>query len=79
MNYDINKIINILLGLIIGVIIGYIFFKDIKYKGLDSNDVIKEIYTDSDGRKYKWNTKICICPINYSMNKLKDKNFIDDH
>ena len=57
----IDYIISILIGLIIGIIIGYILFKKIEYHGLDSNDVVKEIHIDEDGRKYKWLPQVCMC------------------
>ena len=81
-NYDITwiLIINLLVvivGLIIGMGLGYFLFKKYDYKGPDSNVVINEIYIDSDGKKYKWVPKVCICPISYSMDKLKDPNYID--
>jgi uncharacterized protein YxeA len=72
-------IITVIIGLVIGIIIGiYLFKKDI-YKGPDSNIIKKNIYEEKDGRKYKWVPKITICPISYSMYKLKDNNFIDEH
>jgi hypothetical protein len=37
----------------------------------------KQIYIDENGKKYKWKPKICICPLNYSMNKLKNSNYND--
>lgn len=74
---SINYIITIILGIIIGIIIGYYCFKTYIYKGPDSNIISKEIYEESDGKKYKWVPKVCICPLNYSMIKLKDPNFID--
>lgn len=67
----------VILGLSIGLIIGYYLFKQTQYKGPDSNLVCKEIYVDNDGRKYKWVPKVCVCPISYSMDKLKDPNYID--
>jgi hypothetical protein len=72
-------IFTIIIGLSIGLIIGYLIFKKYKYKGPDSNIISKEIYTESNGKKYKLIPKICICPISYSMNKLKDKNYIDEN
>ena len=49
--YDIiDYLINIIIGLIIGIILGYVLFKKIEYHGLDSNDVVKEIHIDEDGR-----------------------------
>lgn len=69
----------ILIGLTIGIGLGYYFFKQYQYKGPDSNQISKEIYIDDFGRKYKWIPKVCICPITYSMNKLKDPNYIDPH
>lgn len=71
------NILVIILGLTIGLIVGYFLFRRYQYKGPDSNLVCKEIYTDGDGRKYKWVPKVCVCPISYSMNKLKDPKYID--
>lgn len=77
-NYKIlSNIFIIIIGLTIGLIIGYFMFKKYIYTGPDSNVISKEIYTDNSGRKYKWVPKVCICPISYSMNKLKDPNYID--
>lgn len=72
-------IITIIIGLIFGVIIGYIFFMDIKYIGPNSNEIVKKIYYDNDGKKYKLIPKISICPVNYSMNKLLNSNFKEIH
>ena len=77
-NNFISIILNILIGLCIGIIIGRQLFNKIKYKGPDSNIVKKEIHQDKKG-KYRWSPKVCICPISYSMFKLKDENFIDEH
>lgn len=71
------NILVIILGLTIGLIIGYYLFKQYQYKGPDSNLVCKEIYTDDNGHKYKWVPKVCVCPISYCMDKLKDPNYID--
>jgi hypothetical protein len=76
--YFISIILNILIGLCIGIIIGKQLFNKIKYKGPDSNIIKKNTYEDNKG-KYKWNPKVCICPISYSMFKLKDVNFVDEH
>ncbi len=73
----ITNIVIILLGLTIGVIIGYLLFNQYQYKGPDSNQIAKEVYIDKNGNKYKWVPKVCICPILYSMNKLKDVNYVD--
>jgi uncharacterized protein YneF (UPF0154 family) len=70
-------IFTIVIGLILGMIIGYYNFKSYIYKGPDSNIISVETYTDSDGKKYKWVPKVCICPLNYSMIKLKDPEFVD--
>lgn len=71
------NILVIILGLCIGIIFGYYLFKKYQYTGPDSNIISKEIYTDFLGYKYKWVPKICVCPISYSMIKLKDPNYID--
>lgn len=75
----IYTLMTIIIGIIIGSIIGYLIFKDIKYIGPDSNEIVKKIYTDTDGKKYKYVPKISICPLNYSMNKLHNPNFKDSH
>lgn len=69
--YDIiDYLINIIIGLIIGIILGYVLFKKIEYHGLDSNDVVKEIHVDENGRKYKWVPRICMClQMSYSSEK----------
>lgn len=71
--------ITIIIGILLGVIIGYFIFRDIKYIGPDSNEIVKNIYNDSDGRKYKYKPHITICPMNYSMNKLHNTNFKESH
>ena len=76
----IQIIFNILiigLGLTIGLAIGNYWFKEYIYKGPDSNIVAKEIHIDTDGKKFKWVPKVCVCPISYSMNKLHDPKYID--
>lgn len=73
----ITNILIVLFGLTIGIIIGNFLFKEYIYKGPDSNIISKEIYTDEFGHKYKWVPKVCVCPISYSMTKLKDSNYID--
>ena len=66
----VENIITILFGLIIGIIISYSFIQNIDYIGPDSNEIKKNTYTDTYGKKYKWDPQVCICPINYSMNLL---------
>jgi hypothetical protein len=73
----ITILLTILVGLSIGIVIGYLLFKQYNYKGPDSNTISKELYTDSDGKKYKWVPQICICPSSYSMILLKDPNSIE--
>ena len=70
------NIITIVIGLITGIIFGFVLFKQYHYKGPDSNIVSKEIYTDPDGKKFKWIPNICICPLNLSMDKLKNSSFV---
>ncbi len=72
-------LITIIVGLLIGGTIGYFIFREIKYIGPDSNEIVKQIYTDSEGKQYKYKPKITICPINYSMKKLHDVNFKEFH
>lgn len=79
---DDSIIINLMIfiiGILIGSIIGYFIVREIKYVGPDSNEIVKKIYTDSNGKKYKYIPKITICPINYSMKKLHDPNFKESH
>ena len=71
------NIITIIIGFIIGIIFGFFLFKEYIYKGLDSNIVVHQTHIDMDGKKYKWVPQICICPINLSMGKLSDPNYID--
>jgi hypothetical protein len=78
-SYSISDFFIFIFGIIIGSIIGYYIFKKIKYIGPDSNEIVKQIYTDDNGRKYKYKPKITICPINYSMNKLHNLNFKEHH
>lgn len=70
------NLITIIIGFIIGIFIGNILFNKNIYKGPDSNIIVNQIYTDSDNKKYKWIPQICICPIDLSMNKLKDSNYV---
>lgn len=72
----IMNLIIIIIGLVIGMTFGFLIFKQYIYKGPDSNIVSKEIYTDSDGKKFKWIPKVCICPVNLSMDKLKNPNYV---
>lgn len=72
-----SNILIIILGLSIGMGIGYYLFKQHQYKGPDSNQIAKEVYMDENGKKYKWVPKVCVCPITYSMDKLKDPKYID--
>lgn len=78
MYYLIILIFNIILGLSIGLLIGKQINKKIKYKGPDSNEIKKKIYKDEKG-KFKWKTRICVCPIFHSFIKLKDENYKDEH
>jgi hypothetical protein len=79
MNNYYELIISIILGYVIGIIIGYILFKKYKYIGPNSNDICKKIYIDNNGKKYKYTTTVCICPVDYSMNNLHDPNFRENH
>jgi len=78
-SYCMSDFFIFIFGIIIGCIIGYYIFKEIKYTGPDSNEIVKQIYTDDNGRKYKYKPRITICPINYSMNKLHNPNFKEHH
>jgi hypothetical protein len=78
-DYTIYTIMTIIMGILLGSIIGYFIFRDIKYIGPDSNEIVKQIYTDSDGKKYKYKPHITICPLNYSMKKLHDPDFKESH
>jgi hypothetical protein len=75
----IYTLMTIIIGILLGSIIGYFIFKDIKYIGPNSNEIIKQTYTSADGKKYKFVPKITICPLNYSMKKLHDPNFKESH
>ena len=72
----IMNIMTIIIGLVIGIVFGFLLFKHNIYKGPNSNVVSKEIHIDSDGKKFRWIPKICICPINLSMEQLKNSNYI---
>lgn len=72
-------LVTIIIGILCGVIIGHFIFRDIQYIGPDSNDIVKQIYKDDDGRHYKFKPRITICPMNYSMNKLHNKNYKESH
>jgi len=74
--YMVNFIVTIF-GLVIGLIFGYLIFNKNTYVGPDSNQIVNKIYTDSNGKKYKYIPKICVCPINLSMDKLKNKEYKD--
>ena len=39
---------------------GYLIFKKVEYHGLNSNDVVKEINVDENGKKYKWLPQVCM-------------------
>ena len=69
------NIVLVIIGIIIGILFGYLVFNKNIYVGPDSNDISSKIYEDSRGKKYKWKPKICICPINLSMDKLKNNNY----
>jgi hypothetical protein len=71
----ISTFMTIIIGILLGAVIGYFIFRDIKYIGPDSNEIVKRIYEDEKGHKYKYRPKITICPMNYSMNKFKNPNF----
>jgi len=73
------NIIVIIGGLVIGLIFGYLLFNSNIYIGPNSNEIVSNIYTDSKGKKFKWIPKICICPINLSMDKLKNIEYKDSN
>jgi hypothetical protein len=75
--FTLVNLLTLIIGLVVGMIFGYYMFKKYDYKGPDSNVIINETYTETDGKKYKWVPKVCICPISYSMEKLKDPNYVD--
>ena len=72
----IMNIITVIIGLVLGIVFGFLLFKQYIYKGPNSNIVSLETNIDSNGKKYRWMPKVCICPINLSMNKLKNQNYI---
>lgn len=59
----IKLIINIIIGLILGIIFYKSLFKNVIYKGPNSNIIKKQIYQDKEGNCYKFNTESYICPI----------------
>ena len=59
----IKLIINIIIGLILGIILQNCFFKNVIYKGPNSNIVKKQIYQDDNGNCYKFRVESYICPI----------------
>jgi len=75
----INIFITIIIGSILGIIIGFYFFNNVKYIGPDSNKIVKKIFYDSNGKKYKYKPHITICPISFSMKKLHDNNYKNNH
>lgn len=75
----IYTIFTIIMGIIIGCIVGYLIFRDVKYVGPDSNEIVKQVYTDSSGKQYKYKPQITICPLNYSMKKLHNPEFKESH
>lgn len=78
-NSIIITLMTLIVGLLIGGTIGYYIFRDIKYIGPDSNEIVKNTYTDIEGKQYKYKPVITVCPINYSMNKLHDPTFKESH
>lgn len=74
------RIMITIIGLILGLIIGYILFDKKKYIGPNSNEMMdrNKIYKDKKG-EFRYKAKITICPMNYSMKKLHDKNFKERH
>lgn len=78
-NSIIMDTVSIIVGILLGSIIGYYIFKEIKYVGPDSNEIVTQTYTDCNGRKYKYKPIITVCPIKYSMGKLHDPKFKESH
>jgi hypothetical protein len=82
MDSDNNLLYNLLIFIFsfsVGFLIGYFLFKDVKYIGPNSNEIVKNIYIDEHGKKYKYKPQITICPSKYSMNKLHNQNFKETH
>jgi len=78
-NDIISTIITIIIGIVIGSVIGYICMKDIKYIGPNSNEIVKQIYLDDNGKQFKFKPKVTVCPSAYSMKKLHDPTFKESH
>ena len=73
--FFLENFLSTIIGLTIGVIIGYLLFKKYSYHGPNSKDIVNQTYMDSKNRPYRLEPVVVICPSNYSMHKLKDKNF----
>ena len=78
-NYWLECLVTIIIGCVVGILFGYILIPTNSYIGPDSNEVRIQIITDDNGKKYKWEPQICICPINYSMTILKDPVLIEEN
>lgn len=66
-----ENILSTIIGLAIGFFIGYILFKKYIYHGPNSKDIVNKTYTDDNGKKYRLEPVVVICPSYYSMQKLK--------
>ena len=73
--FFLENFLSTIVGLTIGLLIGYFLFKKYIYHGPNSKDIVNKTYKDETGRPYRLEPTIVICPTNYSMHKLKDKNF----
>ena len=73
--YFMDNLLSTLIGLAVGVVIGYILFKKYTYHGPNSKDIVNKTYYDKEGKPYRLEPVVVICPSELSMNKLHDKNF----
>lgn len=61
-----NIIISILSGVVITLILYYLFYSTTVYRGPDSNVIRNQIFKDN-GKCYKLEPVVHICPIHLSM------------
>jgi hypothetical protein len=66
-------IIKIIIGTIIGLLFGkFLIFKNVVYRGPNSNKVRKNVYKIDDDKYMRFDIEICICPPS-SKNLYKEK------
>ncbi len=61
-----DKQISVLIGVIVAIIIYFIFIRNVIYHGVNSNKIRNKVY-NLNGRCYKLDPIIHICPIRVSM------------